>query len=110
MLDDKQLTEMREADSERQGRWLNRGEADRHDLLKHVDGLVLKLPCWIKVEDRLPAETDQRGLPPHVLVFAVDKQGTTWVDSASYLPRYGGFKHYHGTVTHWMPLPEAPKP
>lgn len=43
MLSDEELTRMREADSARQGQWLNQGEADRHELLRHVDRLVLKL-------------------------------------------------------------------
>lgn len=60
---------------------------------------------WISVEDALPGEIDQRGLPPHVLVTATNEQGERWVASCSYLPRYGGFRHYHGKVTHWMPLP-----
>lgn len=37
------LTPMRESDSARQGKWLCQAEADRHELLKHIDRQFLEI-------------------------------------------------------------------
>ena len=63
---------------------------------------------WIPCSERLPPEIDGRGLPPHVLVASESRSGEQWVSACSYLSKYGSFSHYHGAVTHWMPLPEGP--
>jgi hypothetical protein len=55
---------------------------------------------WISVEERLP---DKQG---HFLI--VDKEGQ--MNTAFYTPRFGWFSHFRiKNITHWMPLPEAPK-
>ena len=55
---------------------------------------------WISVEERLP---DEQG---HFLI--VDKEGQ--MNTAFYTPRFGWFSHFRiKNITHWMPLPEAPK-
>ena len=55
---------------------------------------------WIRVEERFP---DEQG---HFLI--VDKEGQ--MNTAFYTPRFGWFSHFRiKNITHWMPLPEAPK-
>lgn len=55
---------------------------------------------WISVDERLP---DEQG---HFLI--VDKEGQ--MNTAFYTPRFGWFSHFRiKNITHWMPLPEAPK-
>ena len=58
---------------------------------------------WIPVSERSPEAIK------HVLICAKNTSGDIWAASCSYLPAYGGFAHYHGQVTHWMPLPKLPK-
>ena len=55
---------------------------------------------WISVEERLP---DEQGR-----FLIVDKEGQ--MNTAFYTPRFGWFSHFRiKNITHWMPLPEAPK-
>jgi len=55
---------------------------------------------WISVEERLP---DEQGR-----YLIVDKEGQ--MNTAFYTPRFGWFSHFRiKNITHWMPLPEAPK-
>lgn len=55
---------------------------------------------WISVDERLP---DEQG---HFLI--VDKEGQ--MNTAFYTPRFGWCSHFRiKNITHWMPLPEAPK-
>ena len=54
---------------------------------------------WISVEERLPKRWEM------VLVFCDDTISTDFISS---MGRW--FEHIdHDSVTHWMPLPEAPK-
>lgn len=73
----------------------------------HIEKLEKQLsekqPEWISVEDRLPKEKDM------VLAFAMDKDhrfaflsdDENWYNSNGFLEL---------NITHWMPLPEPPKP
>jgi hypothetical protein len=73
---------------------------------------------WISVEDRLPEakRPDVYGkiaFSEYVLTYTVYKDGTPWmavdtcrVDKAEWMQVIPGDGF---TVTHWMPLPEAPK-
>ena len=55
---------------------------------------------WISVKDRLP---DEQG---HFLI--VNEEGK--IITAFYTPRFGWFSGVRvRNITHWMPLPEAPK-
>lgn len=53
---------------------------------------------WISVEDRLPKQWK------YVLVCCGDEIRTDFIASDG---RW--YEHIHDIVTHWMPLPEAPK-
>lgn len=77
------------------------------DAIEEVERLELRLsdgaPGWIPVSERMPKD-EQRVLvyragdtPP--CDYGVDKASIYFTD---------GFVHHPG-VTHWMPLPEAPK-
>lgn len=59
---------------------------------------AIKSDEWISVEERLPKQWE------YVLVCCGDKIGTDFIASNG---RW--YEHIHDTVTHWMPLPEAPK-
>lgn len=66
-----------------------------------------KVPQWISVEDRLPEDHLKRYL------IAFKDAGGSIVDAARYIPGLG-WECYNWDVpqkliTHWMPLPEAPK-
>jgi hypothetical protein len=55
---------------------------------------------WISVEERLP---DEQG---HFLIVDKEEQ----MNTVFYTPRFGWFSHFRiKNITHWMPLPEAPK-
>jgi hypothetical protein len=60
------------------------------------------IPKWIKCEDKLPPDQDE------VLVCTVSQKGIRNIDKG-----YWSIDHFiHrgcARVTHWMPLPEAPK-
>lgn len=63
---------------------------------------------WISVEDRLPQVIGK------YICCVKNKDGNTWTITADYSPEmktwFGQFGEVRNTVTHWMPLPEAPKP
>lgn len=66
-----------------------------------------KLPQWISVEDRLPADHLKRYL------IAFKDAGGSIVDAARYIPGLGweccNWEVPQGLITHWMPLPGAPE-
>ena len=81
--------------------------ADRIERLTgEVEALREKVPQWISVEDRLP--------PPGTRVLATDGVfvGEAYRTSVDTWRRYDGIAMRDclgGIVTHWMPLPGAPK-
>ena len=95
---------------------------DAHDLIDAVDNtlasmanalayiqqLEAQVPRWIPVEERLPATDDD------VLIVTNNEFGTGYEVGQGYydICDEEWFGHaYVGTidVTHWMPLPKAPK-
>lgn len=66
-----------------------------------------KVPQWISVEDRLPEDHLKRYL------IAFKDAGGSIVDAARYIPGLGweccNWDVPQKLITHWMPLPEAPK-
>lgn len=87
--------------------YVDRLEAER-DLLKveleradtaikiATKALETKQPEWISVEDELP--------PAGVTILAFDRYGEL------HMHFFGNSKTAKGEITHWMPLPEPPKP
>ena len=84
---------------------------DAADLIERLTAenaaLREKVPQWISVEDRLPADHLKRYL------IAFKDAGGSIVDAARYIPGLGweccNWEVPHGLITHWMPLPEAPE-
>lgn len=76
---------------------------DRHQYEKgFADACKLKTKGeWISVKDRLPSECGK--------YLGCTEKGTIII--VRYYTTDGGFFGYHNlcTITHWMPLPEAPK-
>lgn len=74
-----------------------------HCIIDFLSGYQVAKPQWISVKDRLP----EIGAP--CLVTCHEERYT--------IAEYNGIKwttlnsiaYYHPIVTHWMPLPEAPK-
>ena len=66
-----------------------------------------KVPQWISVEEKLPADYIKRYL------IAFKDAGGSIVDAARYIPGLGweccNWEVPQGLITHWMPLPEAPE-
>lgn len=66
-----------------------------------------KVPQWVSVDDRLPADHLKRYL------IAFKDAGGSIVDAARYIPGIGweccNWEVPQGLITHWMPLPEAPE-
>lgn len=66
-----------------------------------------KVPQWISVEEKLPADYIKRYL------IAFKDAGGSIVDAARYIPGLGweccNWEIPQGLITHWMPLPEAPE-
>lgn len=66
-----------------------------------------KVPQWISVEDRLPADYIKRYL------IAFKDAGGSIVDAARYIPGLGwecrNWEVPQGLITDWMPLPGAPE-
>lgn len=62
---------------------------------------------WISVEERLPHVSGK------YICGVKDKKGNTWTVSADWSLEmktwFGEFGEIKNIVTHWMPLPEAPK-
>lgn len=71
------------------------------------DALREKVPQWISVEDRLPADYIKRYL------IAFKDAGGSIVDAARYIPGLGwecrNWEVPQGLITDWMPLPGAPE-
>ena len=66
-----------------------------------------KVPQWISVEEKLPADYIKRYL------IAFKDAGGSIVDAARYIPGLGweccNWEVPQGLIAHWMPLPEAPE-
>lgn len=66
-----------------------------------------KVPQWISVEEKLPADHLKRYL------IAFKDAGGSIVDAARYIPGLGweccNWEVPQGLIAHWMPLPEAPE-
>ena len=66
-----------------------------------------KVPQWISVEEKLPADYIKRYL------IAFKDAGGSIVDAARCIPGLGweccNWEVPQGLITHWMPLPEAPE-
>lgn len=78
-------------------------ERDQNEL----DELREKLPKWISVKERLPIDRLKKYL------VAFQDAGGSIVDMARYFPSDGwtcdNWDVPQNLITHWMPLPEAPK-
>ena len=82
------------------------------ELLEFISGAVLRAetakPKWVSVEDRLPEDCKKilvvngHGYISISSLWRKDGSKWTWVDST------GHFNHVND-ITHWMPLPAAPK-
>lgn len=69
---------------------------------------VIANPCeWISVEERLPQVSSK------YICALKDKRGNIWTVPADWSLEmktwFGEFGELKNIVTHWMPLPEAPK-
>lgn len=66
-----------------------------------------KVPQWISVEEKLPADYIKRYL------IAFKDAGGSIVDMARYIPGLGweccNWEVLQGLITHWLPLPETPE-
>lgn len=83
--------------------------ADRNQFAApHHDGAAMKAPDdWIKCSERIP---ECRG---EFLVYEVLNnrvQHDYWIPDDCAALEIGFWNHYGTNVTHWMPLPAAPKP
>ena len=60
---------------------------------------------WISVDERLPEENTE------VLIYCKTNSGKEvfFVDKIRYFRGLAIWQAWNGKVTHWMPLPEAPK-
>ena len=85
------------------GRMMSDGgcsQAVTDDTIAYIQQLEAQVPRWISVEERLPEEY-RRVLGTCCMgVFEAMYDGKYW--RIAELP-------FEDTVTHWMPLPEAPK-
>ena len=74
---------------------------------KELAALREKLPKWISVKERLPIDRLKKYL------VAFQDAGGSIVDMARYFPSDGwtcdNWDVPQNLITHWMPLPEAPK-
>mgnify|MGYP000594002709 CR=1 FL=1 len=74
---------------------------------KEIEALRAKLPKWISVKERLPIDRLKKYL------VAFQDAGGSIVDMARYFPSDGwtcdNWDVPQNLITHWMPLPEAPK-
>ena len=61
---------------------------------------------WISVKEKMPKEQFNPIQPGYPLKYLVANAETGFVDAALF---YRKRFYVSGTVTHWMPLPEAPK-
>ena len=84
---------------------------DAADLIERLTAenaaLREKVPQWISVEEKLPADYIKRYL------IAFKDAGGSIVDAARYIPGLGwecrNWEVPQGLITNWMPLPEAPE-
>lgn len=84
---------------------------DAADLIERLTAenaaLREKVPQWISVEEKLPADYIKRYL------IAFKDAGGSIVDAARYIPGLGweccNWEVPQGLITHWLPLPEAPE-
>lgn len=69
---------------------------------ERIEELEAKAPRWIPVTEKIPPDQEE------VLVLTRSKNGVRNVDKG-----YWAIAHFihrgRAVVTHWMPLPEAPK-
>lgn len=90
---------------------VNKVGMDAADLIERLTAenaaLREKVPQWVSVDDRLPADHLKRYL------IAFKDAGGSIVDAARYIPGIGweccNWEVPQGLITHWMPLPSAPK-
>lgn len=90
---------------------VNKVGMDAADIIERLTAenaaLWEKVPQWISVDDRLPADHLKRYL------IAFKDAGGSIVDAARYIPGIGweccNWEVPQGLITHWMPLPSAPK-
>ena len=93
------------------GDCLERLVADAADLIERLTAenaaLREKVPQWISVEEKLPADYIKRYL------IAFKDAGGSIVDAARYIPGLGwecrNWEVPQGLITDWMPLPGAPE-
>lgn len=90
---------------------VNKVGMDAADIIERLTAenaaLWEKVPQWVSVDDRLPADHLKRYL------IAFKDAGGSIVDAARYIPGIGweccNWEVPQGLITHWMPLPSAPK-
>ncbi len=88
-------------------RWPCFGTAEEH--ADHIIANGVTVQKWIPVTERLP-EANERVLVYHddgMIRFGINKGGFADVVSTLYLQN--NHRTCFSKVTHWMPLPEAPK-
>lgn len=69
-----------------------------------IEELLAAVPKWISVEERLP------DVAKKVLTYNGDFVSENWLCTvASKVGRINVWAYSDGFVTHWMPLPKAPK-
>ena len=93
-------------------------ERELNDYLRdRVKQLEAQVPRWISVEERLPEIAEHRGkydVSVRVLCACLQKSGRRMVKEGYFEIFDGKYFNWRipGTIdkiTHWMPLPEAPK-
>ena len=88
-------------------------KGDMFGLVKDAPA-VASMPRWISVEERLPEDD------ANVLVYAIGNNENSCIAMTSYTHNLHGFHiegwrspwqyfFYEHKITHWMPLPPAPK-
>ena len=90
---------------------VNKVGMDAADIIERLTAenaaLWEKVPQWISVDDRLPADHLKRYL------IAFKDAGGSIVDAARYIPGLGwecrNWEVPQGLITDWMPLPGAPE-
>ena len=74
-----------------------------------IEELLAKVPQWISVEERLP-EPYQNVLTCAWKLFGPDRKRVCGIDYVLDNGEWAcGGESYKTMVTHWMPLPKAPK-
>ena len=85
-------------------------ELDRKKTAENLYNAGYRKQEWISVEERLPTEEEYRDEYCELIPLLVVEKGTTY----PYRAMYDGSEWGDGLmkirgITHWMPLPEAPK-